>query len=214
MEYFRILQKVLSWKLFRIPSVIAALGGGVLIILHRFGYVALDHIFNYVVVGVSIAIISILVIAALLHHSVVQARQIAHLERAWDMTGKYDFPMREAIQFIIDYLAKHEHSDQQFDRLGRACAKIREIGWSGIVKIWGQAFDDENNRYEEFAKAIPSLFWENSKIDPNFAYSPESDLPRTMGDPNKVSETQEPPKYGKMRINKEALKAMFSDNMH
>ncbi len=214
MEYFRIFKKAVGWNWVRIPSIITAVGGGVLLALHRFGIVAMDNIFSYVVAGLSVAVVTILIIVALLHHAVLQARQIAHLERAWDKTGRYDFSMREAIQLIINYFEKNEPADKMFDKIGRACAKIREVGWSGQVKISGHEFDPETNMYEDFAKNIDASFWNKNRIDPNFILSPESDLPRTIMDSNKVSETDAQIVYGKMRLNKEALRAMFSDQTH
>ncbi len=214
MEYFHIFKIAVGWNWVRIPGIVAVIGGFALFVLHRFGIVTMDDAFNYVVGGLSIALMAILIIIALLHHAVVQARQIAHLERAWDMTGRYDFSMREAIQFIIDYFAKNEPADQIYDRIGRAFAKIREIGLSGKVRISGHEFDDEAGTYEEFAKDISANFWNKNRIDAKSIGSPEIDLPRTAADPKRVHETDAQTIYGKMRVNKEALKAMFSDETH
>ena len=174
----------------------------------------MDDIFNYVVVIITVAVIALLIIAALLHHAVLQARQIASLERAWDMTGKYDFSMREAIQFIITYFENHEPAAQMQSRLGRACAKIREIGWAGKTEIKGHEFDQETETYQDFPKAIPAHFWDKNQIDPDFFTNSFADLPQTKLDEKKATMFEEQLIYGKLRINKEALRAMFSDEVH
>lgn len=209
MEYFRTFQKAVGWNWVRIPGIIVSVLSGGLIIARQSGLIAMEQIPVSLLVGVSVATIIIWFLGGLLHHCVVQSREIESLHRAWDRTGKYDVPIRKAVQFIYDYLGKTESGDKVHDRYKRAAAKIRELGWENQIRIVGREYDEDSGTYEDFSKAIPAHFWNANRLDIEVLLNHINELPQTITDEKYVLDVGIQPKFGQIQISEATLKAMF-----
>jgi hypothetical protein len=211
MEYIRILKNAVGWNWVRIPGIIISLLSLVLALARYFGLVVAEKIPTPVLIYFSAAAVIGWLIVGLLHSCVLQSRMIDEFKKAWDRTGKYDIPIRRAVQFISDKLEKNENAGSADDCYIKAVAKVRELGFENQIRIVGREFDSDSGAYEDFLKQIPPSFWNRNRLDKEVLINQISTAPETIEDEKYSTEISAQPQYGKIQISEATLKAMFPD---
>ncbi len=138
-----------------------------------------------------------------------QNLQLEQFKQAWDRTGKYTIPLKEALVLISNSIRRHEEAtltDKNIDLM--AVAKFRSIGWNNPCHLTGHKFISRGN-FHAIEQPIPPGFWEKNTLNLEAIKEDMAQLPQTFEDGKYAFDTSDREAFGQIKINKSALISMF-----
>lgn len=214
MEYIGIFARAVGGRWLALPGAISGCIAIVGYVRDELGVLWLPKISLLGLIGLAATPLVIWTVVGLIRLARKQERELFMLRNAWDRTGNNLYPIREALERIIDSMTQTwgESISCEEKRL-KAAAKMREIGHENQIVIWGYESAGDSEVFQDFIVQIPPQFWRKNKIDIhsiwNCTHTNEEIQRQTIEDEAFESDIKIQPAFSGLRISKKALEAAF-----